>query len=104
MSRLIDADEVVARIDTKLNEVPTFTESEYGIMGYSNACVAIKRMLDSLPTVKTSGELIRCKDCEYSGMVDFSRMGRRLETLMCEIWDSEVDDNDYCSRAERVEQ
>ena len=49
--RLIDADEAVARIDAKLNEVPTFTESEYGIIGYRNACVAIKRMLDSLPTV-----------------------------------------------------
>ena len=49
--RLIDADEAIARIDAKLNEVPTFTESEYGIMGYSNACVAFKRMLESLPTV-----------------------------------------------------
>lgn len=49
--RLIDADEAIARIDAKLNEIPTFTESEYGIMGYRNACVAFKRMLDSLPTV-----------------------------------------------------
>jgi hypothetical protein len=50
MMRLIDADEASARIDAKLNEIPTFTESEYGIMGYRNACVAFKRMLDSLPT------------------------------------------------------
>lgn len=49
--RLIDADEASARIDAKLNEVHTFTESEYGIIGYRNACVAFKRMLDSLPTV-----------------------------------------------------
>lgn len=49
--RLIDADEAIARIDAKLNEVPTFTESEYGIVGYRNACIAFKRMLDSLPTV-----------------------------------------------------
>lgn len=49
--RLIDADEAIARIDAKLNEMSTFTESEYGIMGYRNACVAFKRMLDSLPTV-----------------------------------------------------
>jgi len=47
--RLIDADEAVARIDAKLNEMSTFTDNEYGIMGYRNACVAIKRMLDSLP-------------------------------------------------------
>ena len=51
MSRLIDADEASARIDAKLNEIPTFTESEYGIMGYRNACVAFKRMLDNIPTV-----------------------------------------------------
>lgn len=51
MSRLIDADEAITRIDAKLNEIPTFTESEYGIMGYRNACVAFKRMLDSIPTV-----------------------------------------------------
>jgi len=49
--KLIGADEAIARIDAKLNEVPTFTESEYGIIGYRNACVAFKRMLDSLPTV-----------------------------------------------------
>lgn len=49
--RLIDADEAIARIDAKLTEMSTFTESEYGIMGYRNACVAFKRMLDSLPTV-----------------------------------------------------
>lgn len=48
--RLIDTDEVVARIDEKLNEIPTFTESEYGILGYRNACVAFKRMLDNIPT------------------------------------------------------
>jgi len=49
--RLIDADEAVARIDAKLNEMSTFTDNEYGIMGYRNACVAFKRMLDSVPTV-----------------------------------------------------
>lgn len=59
MSRLIDADEAIARIDAKLNEVPTFTESEYGIVGYRNACIAFKRMLDSLPTVN---EWIPCSE------------------------------------------
>lgn len=49
--RLIDADEAIARIDAKLNdEVLLFTESKYGIMGYRNACVACKRMLDNIPT------------------------------------------------------
>ena len=48
--RLIDADEAVARIDAKLNEMSTFTDNEYGIMGYRNACVTFKRMLDILPT------------------------------------------------------
>lgn len=72
--KLIDADEAIARIDEKLNKMSTFTESEYGIMGYRNACVAFKQMLNSLPAIN---EWIPCckafdKEEKHSGWIPMS--------------------------------
>ena len=54
MSRLIDADEVVRQVETPYTEYPVMIEMRR----------AIKRMVDSAPTVDAV-EVVKCKDCCY---------------------------------------
>lgn len=50
------------------------------------------------------GELIRCKDCEHRKVYEMKgntlALCNRLKTTMADA----VEDNDYCSRAERKEE
>lgn len=51
-----------------------------------------------------TGELIRCKDCEHRKVYEMKgntlALCNRLKTTMADA----VEDNDYCSRAERKEE
>lgn len=45
-------------------------------------------------------ELIRCKDCKHYKLSNLPSMGMPIR--ICEYWKQEdVDDDDFCSRAER---
>lgn len=59
---------------------------------------AIQRLLASLPSAQP--EIIRCKDCKHYQFADNRAFG--MPVKMCEWFGFEdVDDNDFCSRAER---
>ena len=50
MRKLIDQQQEAERIQNKLNEVFQYPKTEYA-EGFVNACKAVLRMLDSLPSV-----------------------------------------------------
>ena len=63
-----------------------------------SAIDAILNMLNGLPSVQP--EIIRCKDCKHYQFSDNRAFG--FPVKMCEWFGfADVDDDDFCSRAER---
>ena len=61
----------------------------------------IRIALANLPSAQP--EIIRCKDCKYYQFADNRAFG--MPVKMCEWFGFEdIDDDDYCSRAERREE
>jgi len=42
-------------------------------------------------------EVVRCKDCKHR----YYTLGISAEWYQCELWHDAIEDNDFCSRAER---
>ena len=60
----------------------------------------LESVLHDMPTAEPSRELIRCKDCIHYQFADNRAFG--MPVKMCEWFGFEdVDDDDFCSRAER---
>ena len=78
MSRLIDADALIERLDV----------DEYGMKLPKAVAGLIKVLLDDTPTVDAV-EVVRCKDCKQ----------RYTDTCPTEI----ISDDGYCSYGERKE-
>lgn len=52
--------------------------------------------INQLPPAQT--EIVRCKDCkQFRRWID-------TDICFCDITESEISDNDFCSRAERIEE
>ena len=70
-------------------------------IAYSEKNIAWSMALDKIRQLPTAEpEIIRCKDCNYYQFADNRAFG--MPVKMCEWFGFEdVDDNDFCSRAER---
>ena len=82
--RLIDAD-ALETVITQLNENGWgITRNEYKL---------IDMVLFEMPTIEP--EIVRCKDCkQFRRWID-------TDICFCDITESEMSDDDFCSRAER---
>lgn len=76
MARYIDADELTAVIQKKLNE----NQGKKGTFGYS-ALETFTEILQMMPAVDVV-PLVRCKECEYASPSTFPTAGK--EWLSCQ--------------------
>ena len=59
---------------------------------------SIEERIADLPPAQS--EIVRCRECKHYKLSKLSSMGMLIR--ICEYWKLEdVDDDDYCSRAER---
>lgn len=61
-----------------------------------NSIETIRQWIDSAPTIDTTIDIVRCKDCKYKGKVG--------DLLVCRIHEVSTRTDDYCSRGERSEE
>lgn len=96
--RLIDANAAIERL--KLEGVSRYPQS------WGMGLLAAMETLRGLPTVDAE-EVVRCKDCRYSGMYCFGNSSEKV--LACQDIEDDgfvrfaksVDPNDFCSAGER---
>ena len=83
-----------------IDVVHKWLSSVFGVNSTDNSIGVFKR-LRQLPSAQP--EIIYCKDCKHYQFADNRAFG--MPVKMCEWFDFEdVDDDDFCSRAERREE
>lgn len=91
MARLIDADEVGARIAEERDEYPP--ENNYDV-GYHNGMTMAQSIVLAAPTIDAE-PVVRCGECL------FKRPRKEYGELHCCILDAPMNNNDFCSCGER---
>lgn len=90
MPRYIDADALKKDL-----------EENYVFIGFADLLNDIIEVIDTQPTADVV-EVVRCKDCKHYQFADNRAFG--MPVKMCEWFGFEdVDDDEFCSRAERRE-
>ena len=88
MPRYIDADVMKKNL-----------EENYVFIGFADLLNDIIEVIDTQPTADVV-EVVRCKDCKHYQFADNRAFG--MPVKMCEWFGFEdVDDDEFCSRAER---
>ena len=95
--RLIDADELKAKVEAKVEH--RVNENDYEFGGNQALDYVADILIDEAPTIDAV-QVVRCKDCKHYEFADNRAFG--LPVKYCDWFGFEdVDDDDFCSRGER---
>ena len=97
MSDLISRQAILKHIE-KIRQGVQFMDDTHRASIIMNGMYLCEKAVMNQPS--TQPEIIRCKDCKHYQFADNRAFG--MPVKMCEWFGFEdVDDNDFCSRAER---
>lgn len=97
MSRYIDADALIMALRLEYPMMPMFKENqkewEIKTDGYRKA----EEVIDDAPTI----DIVRCKECRYCKRKRGTFKGEPIIFYRCEEHNRDVENDDFCSWAER---
>ena len=95
MSKYIDAEQAIKEIGVPYNR----SEHDDFVDGFNSGLESAANTIKEMPAADVV-EVVRCKDCKHYQFADNRAFG--MPVKMCEwLGFEDVDDDDFCSRAER---
>lgn len=98
MSRYIDADALINKLDERCDAICQWAKKEREVMCGACPLATAFDVVEDFPTADVV-EVVRCRDCVYYRCLTI--MGS-MPRMMCSVFNWQSTEDDFCSFAERI--